>query len=705
MSLLNYNVLITGDCQNLGVGALQVIPSGGTSPYTIDWVTPNLGTDTLVTESLRDNLSYGVYVVSITDSTTPYNQNLVVNLYVSSGICSSIISSTNTTCNLPNGSLTVSAVTPYFPVSYYLYSTTNGYVTSGTSDVGFQIFSSLSPGIYYSIVTDIGGCSGNTGTCVISDSDNFNFGLFAVNNSNCGLGNTGKIYVTGLTGNDSYSYLWVPGNETTSSISGLTSGTYGVTVTNGGGCSITKTINVIDVPKVGINNFVTVPPGCFQSNGQITVVLTGGTAPYYYQFSNGQSTTTFNSSITYTGLTSGIYTVSVTDAGLCTTSGNTTLSTPDSFNVVSVSGTNSTCGVNNGGIYIEVQGGNTPYTFSITNSSGNTTSVTTISNSHSFTSLSSGSYTVNVSNPSNCTYETNLTLNNTNKFTINSVITDTTCGLNNGSISVNVNTPGTYTYQIPGNVILNSNLTNVVFSNLSAGTYPVTVTDSTGCVQTNNSTVGGSLPVQFSLIKTSCGDGAQGSITALINNGTPPYTLNWSSNVNGQTGIYVDSLSAGTYTLTVLDYNGCSLTKSTDITCSTNYQTYQTFSICSENFNTTSPTKTGVSEIFFQGYMDLIEGETNCLLQNAEFVIIVNVNNVEYTDTFYTTTLITDIPTNQDYVEALDNLLISISGIGSVNYNIDNNTLNIKTDCPSGLEYSNIIINLKINYNVCCVST
>jgi hypothetical protein len=84
------------------------------------------------------------------------------------------------------------------------------------------------------------------------------------------------------------------------------------------------------------------PPSCFSGDGEVTVYISGGTAPYYYQGSNGETIITFSQSHTFTGLTSGIFSVEVTDAGLCTTTDSTTIQTPNSFYVVSIDTTNST---------------------------------------------------------------------------------------------------------------------------------------------------------------------------------------------------------------------------------------------------------------------------------------------------------------------------------------------------------------------------
>ena len=701
---LSYNLIVSGDCTNSGLGVLDVYPNGGVSPYIVDWVTPNLGTDSPVTtNSIRTGLNSGVYQIVISDSSTPTPLTLNANLIVSSGVCASIDSIVNTTCNLDNGAITVTATTPYQPVNYYLYDNNNILVTSANTNFGFATFIPLSAGTYYCTVEDYGGCTAKTENCIVEDSGNFDFGYYVINNSPCSLTPTGKIYVTGQTGYAPYTYSWSTG-EVTSSISGLTAGTYSVTVTNSGGCSVTKTMTVTNVPSVGIVSMINTSPGCFQSNGQVLVTISGGTPPYQYQFSNGVNQITYSTSLNFTGLSAGVYTVGVYDAGLCYVSGSTTLNTPNSFQVVGLSTQNSTCSSSNGSITVTVNGGATPYTYTLVDDLGNTTVSATTSSTVTFSNLNSGTYTVFVTNPSNCVYQQELYLINQNSFTVSTSSTGTTCGNSNGSVQISVDTPGIYTYEIPGHLITSTPLTAVTINNLSAGFYTATVTDNLGCVQTSQFYVGTSNNVDFSFYNQGCGIGDEGSLTALITSGTPPFTFNWSSNVNGQTGIYVTGLTAGTYTLTVTDSYYCSKTLSSTISCNTNYSTYQTFNICEGYFTQTPGSKTGLLQMLNQGYQDLTVGNVDCQLNAAQFILEVNVGTSAFSETFYYTTSLLDVPTDQQYVDAIKNLLDEVPGIGSVVISIDNNSIQINSDCEKTLAEKNVTINVKINYDICCVN-
>ncbi len=701
MSIL-FNSSVTGDCQNLNVGALSLTPTSGVSPYIIDWQIPNLGIDAPVTTSLRQNLSAGTYLVLITDSTTPGSPNTqYVSLSISSGVCLNT-ESIDTSCGLNNGQLGVTATTTSSNANYYLYSLSNGYITSASSVIGYYYFTNLSADTYYVNVFDQGGCSGTTSSCIVQGSDELDFGFFVVNNSFCAGSPTGRIYVTGQTGTPPYSYLW-SNLQTTPSISGLTPGVYDVTITDSQGCVKTKSTVVGSVNPLSIINYITTSPGCFQSDGQIIVNISGGTGPYYYSLSNGAYDITYSQSVAFSNLGQGSYTVVVVDAGLCSVTGTTSLSTIDAFSVVNLTPSGSTCNSNDGSVNITLLGGLTPYTYQLTDSSGNTQSVTTNSISRTFTNLSTGVYTIKITNPSACIYQNTFTITNTNKFNISTSVSDASCGLSNGSVTINVDTPGIYSYYLNGLTFLNTSNTTHSFNALTAGIYNLEVKDSTGCSQKNVIQVKTTQSVDFTLLSTGCGSGSEGTITSLITSGVPPYTFQWSSNVNGQTGIYVTGLTAGTYSLKLTDSNNCSTTKNTNVVCQKKYFSYQTYEVCDGIFTQTAATKNGMFEMLNQGYLDLISGETNCKLNSAVFYLEVDVAGTAYTKNLFTTTSLLSYPSDQDYINGLKSVLEGITGIGSVIIDVTNNTIKVSSDCSYLLSNKNIKVSLEIDYDICCV--
>ena len=701
---LNVNIGITGDCQNNSSGAISIVPTSGTPPYDINITSPFISAFTSVTAVTIVNLSADVYNIGVIDSAILVD-SFSTQFVLSSGFCvdqKSYIS----TCGLNNGALSVSATSISLPITFNLYSQTAGFIALITANNTDTTFFNLAPDVYYVDVIDYSNCTGRTATCVINNSGDIDFDLFTINNSNCTNTPTGKIYVYNESGGvPPYTYLWQPTLETTKSISGLSVGSYSVTVTDSVGCAKTKSVNIIDVPLVGVTGFVALqPPDCWQSNGVLQVTITGGTAPYLYQLNSFAPKISLSTTEVFSGLSAGVYNLQVTDAGLCYANGSTTLQTPDSFTIVAVNTTPSYCNNDSGQIQIILNGGATPYNFELTDSSGTTSIQSGVSPVANFTNLKTGTYHIKVTNPSDCLYETDVTITNINKFEILTTTSDTTCGGSNGSITIFVNSAGTYSYFIDNQSFLNTNQLSHTFNNLVPGLYNVEVKDNTGCSQKTIVSVGSSSNVNFTLIPSSCGLGNEGTITTVITSGEPPFTYNWSSNVNGQTGIYLTGLTAGTYTLQLIDSNGCSSTKPVDITCLKRYFSYETYELCDGNFVSSSATKNGIFEMYHQGFLDLTNGEINCKLNTAEFTLKVDVAGTAYTKNFFTTTSLYSYPTDDDYINALKSILQDIDGIGSVIINKNDNTIKVNTDCERTLAGKNIEVDLGIEYYICCVA-
>ena len=107
MAAFQYNISVTGDCSNTNVGSLSVSFFGGTPPYTVEWVNPNLGADVVTIESsVRTSLSADTYAIRVNDSSLPFNEEFYINAPVSSGVCATILGVQGTTCSLNNGFVT-----------------------------------------------------------------------------------------------------------------------------------------------------------------------------------------------------------------------------------------------------------------------------------------------------------------------------------------------------------------------------------------------------------------------------------------------------------------------------------------------------------------------------------------------------------------------------------------------------------------------
>jgi hypothetical protein len=153
---------------------------------------------------------------------------------------------------------------------------------------------------------------------------------------------------------------------------------------------------------------------------------------------------------------------------------------------------------------------------------------------------------------------TTATVNNGSPIIENSDITPVTCnGGSNGSINLNV-TGGnpTYTYNWSNGITNESNTT------LSAGTYDVQITDANGCITSGSYDITEPTSIDLNPLTSSDFGNNDGSIDLNVVGGTPGYTYTWS---NGETTEDLSNLSAGTYTVTVTDNNGCSAEVSTEV--------------------------------------------------------------------------------------------------------------------------------------------
>ena len=715
-----YNYFLSGDCSNTNSGVISFDITGSTSPpFSVTEISSSglLPTSATTASYYFSGLSGGSYSLEIQDSCLTAS-TILVNFNISTGSCLSITSTTSTTCGFDNGSLTATFSVDYGNGEVFLYETTNGYITSGNTLFGSYDFQSLSAGTYYVVGNDGGGCTGKSETCIVKSSTTLDYGVYVIKDGSCvtseGLG---KIFVTGQTGTPPYTYSWSSNanGQTGSTVTGLTDGAYTVTVTDSNGCDKTiSNIIVQDVPPVGIVGFTTISPACFTNNGVVDVQITGGTAPFYFSGSNGTVGITFDSSYTFSGLSSGIFYVNVTDAGLCVATSNISLITPNGFGIASITTQNSNCNNNDGQIFIELDGGSNSgtYVYSLVNSSGVTVDTVTQGTSYTSPALTSGDYTIFITNGT-CTFTGTTTLSNTNLFTITTNVTGTTCGLNNGIVQILASSGGTlpYTYQVEGYVP--GFITT--YNNLPSGFYNITVTDAGGCSQTDTVFVNGSAGVYFDFFVNQPTLGSDGEITTMISSGVPPFTYNWSPNVNGQTGTTVTGLTAGTYTLEVIDASGCTFTKQTTLVGTTYYSSFETYNVCSSTFvNSGISGRRGVLQMFNEGYFDLTSGDTGCILNSATFTVDITIDGVNQQNVFYTSTGLNDYPTDNEWTIAIKNLLYSFSGITSVITNIETNEITIKSGCITGgtdcqinvetqLDDSNVIINLIINYDISCV--
>lgn len=722
------NYSVTGDCSQTNSGVVSFSVSGTSPGFTVTELT---STGSFPTSALTpplyayyvDGLSGNTYFLEVIDGSGDIQ---TVPVYISTGTNVGIDRS-NTTCGSNNGTITGNTTYVYGVSSYYLYNINDQLINSGlTSNLDFT-FSNLSADTYYIIADDGGGCTGQSASVVVLSSSTFDYGYYVVDDASCNNSGSGKIFLTGLTPSSAYTINWstLPSQSGNTTVTGLTAGTYIVNVTNPEGCSVSKAIVVPAISPIGLGSWVTTSPTCFASDGVADLIITGGTAPYFYSGSNGDTAVSFSTNYSFSGLGPGQLFVNVTDAGLCTLQTSVTLLSPNSFSTVAITTTNSTCSANDGSMQIVVDNGFSTLpnlSFIVSGSSGYYQTVTYGSPIQTFNNLDDGDYIYIVSGGTGCAYTGTTVINNTALFDFTATTVDTTCGLNNGSISVVVSTGGTFPYQftLVGPSYSPTTTTNFLgsFTNLPYGNYLLTVNDSNTpqCNISENVYVGISQGVFFSFYTTQPVLGNDGSIQALISSGTAPFTLNWSNNVNGQTGQTVTSLSAGTYSLTVTDNNGCSFSATTTLAGTSQQSSYRVFNVCNQTFGPSgTTTRRGVRQMYLEGFLDLTSGDTGCVVTSADFTVQAIVGSQSAETVFYSSSGITDYPSDVQYVNTIEQILESFIGIDNVTIILNDNKITISNNCTEvqkncGTQFINLLqdtlitINLLIDYDISCIS-
>jgi gliding motility-associated-like protein len=569
-------------------GSASVVASGGVAPYTYLW--SNSATTASIT-----GLSAGIYTVVVTSSNgcTAGGSATIA----SGGSTSLSVTTVNSTCNgQANGSATATGSGGTAP---YTYAWSNG--ASGTSVNG------LSAGNYTVTITDASSCTASQAFIINQPAA---LSATATASSASCSSTTGSASVVVSGGTAPYSYIWSNGS-TASSATGLSAGNHTVTISDAGGCTITRTVNVVQ-PAALAGTITTTPITCNgAANGAATVSVTGGTTPYTYAWSNGGSTASINN------LNAGAITLTVTDANNCSVLLNSTITQPSAL-VANITVNAATC-TGAGSATVSASGGNSPYSYSWSN--GASTSAAT--------GLVGGSYSVTVADASGCSTIQNFTITQPVAISLSLNPTQITCnGASNGSIQSTVTggtapisyswsngastaqiqnlNPGSYTLTVTGasgcsasqSVVItqptgiNLNTTTVAATcggtngtatvittggiapltyswntvpvqttasatNLSPGTYAVNVTDAAGCSNSANAIIantGGLTLALNAASMVSCNGGSDGVAVAVANGGASPYTYLWN---NGITTANMNGLTAGTYSCTVTDANGC----------------------------------------------------------------------------------------------------------------------------------------------------
>lgn len=367
----------------------------------------------------------------------------------------------------------------------------------------------------------------------------------------CFGGSDGAATVTAQNGNGNITYAWGTNPvQTGTTATGLSAGTYTVTVTDANQCSGTTTVTIVGPSSAVSATLTPINPGC-TTQGSVSVSASGGTSGYTYLWSEGAQTGT-----SISNLSAGTYTVTVSDQNACTVVESVTLtSTGSQPSAGIVEQQNVACnGGADGWVSINVSNGTPNYDI-VWNTTPSQTGA--LANN-----LPAGTYTANVEDANGCETSIQVTITEPTELELITNSSNSQCGSPTGSASVTANGGASgYTY------LWDNTQTTSTISNVNAGTYTVTVTDANNCTAAANVAVSDANAPSISLSSSgdpSCPGDSDGTATVSGSGGTGNLTYTWNT-TPVQTGVTASNLPAGSYTCTVIDNNGCQSGVTVDI--------------------------------------------------------------------------------------------------------------------------------------------
>ena len=399
---------------------------------------------------------------------------------------------------------------------------------------------------------------------------------------NGGLDGTATaVGITGGNGTNSFSWNTTP-VQTTNPATGLSAGTYTLTVTDQKNCSTTGDVEVKEPVSLSINTLAK-DLKCFNDgSGAIDVLsVNNGAAPYVYNWTgpNGYNFTTSSSDIT--NLEAGVYVLSLTDNNLCTLNNDsTTVLEPDTISITYVL-TDPSCGTNDGSIEVTPTGGGgaaNPLNTYVYSWADLDAGPAVIGTAALLDNIGSGLYEITVTDDSSCVGSQSINISDINGPIVTDSTIDVTCNNDtDGKIYLTV------TLQSAGTVYgtdwdidnfigatppdLDGLQDSIVQTDLPPGVYFVRITDSAnGCVTVHSDTVfePGPIVLTPNFDSPSCYGLSNGkAYPENISGGNGGYTYLWS---DGQLTDTAFNLGSGSYSLTATDSKSCFNTMSVNIT-------------------------------------------------------------------------------------------------------------------------------------------
>ena len=555
-------------CPDL-TSTVTVSVADGNSPFVFDIVAPTAIAATTITGNTADfnGLSPDTYTFRVTDAkgciyTEDYTIVPVAQIAVTSQLDNNISCFT-----IDDGAVTFNVSS--FSTAYD-YSVTGPATFTGTAETANTIpLTGLAAGTYTITVTDTDtNCTATTDVTVAAPPAALAITNLALIDLTCSPSGTvpGSVTITAIDGWGGFEYeledpsgSLIGGPQSSNSFTGLidTSGNYTVTVRDAGGCEITQTFNLSPTVSPVLN--VAANSLCYDNTTGLTLtanVTSGGVAPFQYRVNGG----VYQSSNIFTGLAPGNHTVEVIDSKNCTGTASIDVFPTLTASASLVKDLDCTA-TPDAEISINITGGNPTFNYEVLRD-GSIVQASSLVPSipFSFFTTTAGTYEFVITDIESCVVTTNqVVVTDNNPPTVVEVLSNPLCTTSaDGTVELQVS-GGSAPYQIVFDGSAPS--TQTTYAGLVAGTYNYSVTDAKGCVTNDSVTLTAPtalLPGTIDVVQDYTCIDPSATIRAInYSGGTPAYEFSIDG-VNFQlSDTFNTGITAGTYTITIRDANGC----------------------------------------------------------------------------------------------------------------------------------------------------
>lgn len=517
-------------CHGDSSGIIITNVSGGTPAYYYNWSNG-------MNSSTIQNLFSGSYNLILTDTNNCQLDTTIILTQPSSAMSLSATVSDVLCFGDSTGSIDLSISGGITPYTQLWSNSLTVILVDTTEDIG-----SLTADTYIVTVSDSNSCQQSLPITVNEPLQALSL-TGIVSDAKCYGSSDGSIDISVLGGTLPYSYLWSNSN-TTQDITNVSANSYNVVITDSNACTQTQnfSVNQPSSPLTIVTNPTDV--NCKNgSDGYIESFVSGGTPPYSYVWSNSPITPAVYN------LSAGTYTLTVTDANLCSSFSGAIVNEPVSELIVNSTIIDASCyGYLDGEISLTISGGTQPYYFNW----GNQNEILLSNSGQTLYDLGQGNYFIRVRDKNSCINEQILTVNEPLMLIASTTINNLLC-FNDSTGAVDLLISGGTS---PFTYLWSNGETTEDLINIDAGTYEYLATDFNSCAISGVVDITEPEPLQLSYFITplTCIDQSDAGIEINVNGGTSPYTYSWNNGSNDK-DLYL--LNSGDYSLIIQDFNSC----------------------------------------------------------------------------------------------------------------------------------------------------